>query len=103
MRRVERQQQDEERAEGLLHCVSGIGQHVLKHCGKLILLARRSTILILAVDDENHNWMWLACGFQGLTGRLLLVVAGMDKASSPTAEEIVNGVASLFALFLGRF
>lgn len=59
-------------------------------------------MLIFAVDDENHDWMWPACRFRGLVGRLLLVVASMDKASSPTAEEIVNCVASLFALFLGR-
>lgn len=61
-------------------------------------------MLIFAVDDEDHDRSWLACRFRGLVGRLLLLlVASMNKAFSPTAEEIVNGVASLFALFLGRF
>jgi hypothetical protein len=48
----------------------------------------------------------MGCGlrvdFGGLAGRLLLVVASMNKVSSPAAEEVVDGVASLFALFLGR-
>ena len=55
-----------------------------------------------AVDDENHDRMCLACRSRGLVDRLLLVVASMGKAPSPAAEEVVNGVASLFA-FLGRF
>ena len=58
---------------------------------------------ISAVDNENHDGMWLACRFRGSVGRLLLVVASsMNRAFSPTAEEVVDGVASLFALFLGR-
>jgi len=60
---------------------------------------------ILAADDENYDGMWLACRFRGLVGRLLLVVASMSKKKlfSPTAEEVVDGVASLFTLFLGWF
>lgn len=60
-------------------------------------------MLIFAADDENHDGMWLACvDFGGLVCRILLVVASMKKVFSPTAEEVVDGVAALFALLLGR-
>lgn len=59
-------------------------------------------MLMPVVDDENHDRMWLACRFWGLVVRLLLVVASMNEVFSPSAEKIVDGVASLFALFLGR-